>query len=96
METTTTTATVTRRGRITIPGEVLDPLQLGPGARVEFPIGSEGGVHLVSVTHPASGLYGLLERAEPGPVPIAEMDAEILAAPSIRRMDRRSRSRGSR
>lgn len=68
-------ATVTTRGRITIPKAVRERLGLKPGAKVRFHLHPHGGVSLGRV-RPITDLKGAIPWDGP-PVSIEEMDQAI-------------------
>lgn len=71
-----TTATVTSRGRITIPAKVRACLGLSTGDRLEFiPLG-EGKYAIMASTHTVSDLKGMIKKPS-SPVSIEDMNAAI-------------------
>lgn len=69
-------ATMTSKGQITIPKPARDALQLLPGDRVEFVLGDDGRLFLLSATRPVDNLKGMLPKPA-RPVSLEEMDAAI-------------------
>lgn len=69
-------ATLTSKGRITLPKPLRDCLHLNTGDRVEFLLGEDGRVELVPVSAPVTRLKGMLPRLAK-PVSIDDMDAAI-------------------
>ena len=55
------TATLTSKGQITIPKEIRDYLGVEPGDRLNFSIGSEGGVIVEPETVDFRSLRGMLK-----------------------------------
>ena len=73
-----TTATVTSKGQITIPADVRQALQVGPGDRVEFVEIDPGRFELVAATHSVKALKGLFGKPAES-VSIDAMNAAIAA-----------------
>lgn len=73
-----TTATLDRRGRMTIPKQILDALHLHPGDRVELLVDEKGGVRLLPLRRQATDLCGLLKAPEGRAATIEEMDQSIV------------------
>ncbi len=70
------TATVTSKGRITIPAKVRDALGLDSGDRVEFVPTEAGGFAIIPANKSVRDLKGML--AKPGkPVSIKQMNDAI-------------------
>ena len=72
-------ATMTSKGQITIPKPARDALQLRPGDRVEFVLGDDGRLFLLSASRPLASLKGMLPKPA-RPVSLEEMDAAIAAS----------------
>lgn len=70
---------MTSKGQITIPKPARDALQLQPGDRVEFVLGDDGRLFLLSATRPVGTLKGMLPKPD-RPVSLEEIDAAIAAA----------------
>lgn len=71
------TATLIRKGQITVPKEVRDYLHLSEGDRVEFLIEPEGKVELRPNTRSIQSLFGILHRPGMRPVTVEEMDEAV-------------------
>ncbi len=72
-------ATITSKGRITIPIEVRRKLDLKPGDRVDFVLDRAGGVRLQPKKAPLASLLGILHRPGQKPLSVEQMHAEIAA-----------------
>ncbi len=72
-------ATMTSKGQITIPKPARDALQLHPGDRVEFVLGDDGRLFLLSASKPIVSLKGMLPKPA-SPVSLEDMDAAIASA----------------
>ncbi len=72
-------ATVTSKGRITIPIEVRRKLNLKPGDRIDFVVDHAGGVRLQPTKAPLASLLGILHRPGQKPLSVAQMHAEVAA-----------------
>ena len=72
------TATVTSKGQITIPADVRQALQVGPGDRVEFVEVDPGRFEVVAATHSVKALKGLFGKPATS-VSIDDMNAAIAA-----------------
>ena len=70
------TATVTSKGRVTIPVEIRRSLGLTSGSRVDFVPRADGSYELVSATGTVTSLKGCV-RSGGTPVTLQEMDAAI-------------------
>lgn len=77
------TSTMTSKGQITIPKEVRDRLGIAPGDRLDFVVGPDGTVSLVSLSRPVRELFGLLKTPGRAPVPIEAMDESVVAAVAV-------------
>jgi AbrB family looped-hinge helix DNA binding protein len=73
------TATLTSSGRITLPKEVRDRLNLKAGDHVEFVDDPAGGYRLLQAHRDIQELRGLL-RPPPRPVSLDEMDRAVARA----------------
>jgi AbrB family looped-hinge helix DNA binding protein len=73
------TATLTSSGRITLPKEVRDRLNLKAGDYVEFVDDPAGGYRLLQARRDIQELRGLL-RPPPRPVSLDEMDRAVARA----------------
>ena len=69
------TATLTSKGRVTIPADVRQKLGIGPGDRIEF-VEVEGGFVIQPAIDDVRSLKGLL-RKPAKPVSIEDMNATI-------------------
>lgn len=69
-------ATLTSKGQITLPKEILERLQLQPGDRVEFLVGPDGRITVWPVTSDATILKGLIPKPKQ-PVTLEAMRAAI-------------------
>ncbi len=67
----TTDATLTSKGRTTIPKEIRDSLGLRPGDRMTFTLMADGIVVMRAKTKSVMRLAGLLHKKGRKPVPIA-------------------------
>jgi AbrB family looped-hinge helix DNA binding protein len=72
-------STMTSKGQVTIPKSARDALHLSPGDRVEFVLGDDGRLFLLSATRPVRSLKGMLPKPAT-PVSLEEMDAAITQA----------------
>ena len=59
-----TSATVTSKGQITIPANVLQALQVEPGDRVEFVEVDQGRFEVVAATRSVTELKGMFGKAK--------------------------------
>lgn len=73
------TATMTSKGQITIPKEVRAHLGVAPGDRLDFVVGHNGTVSLVSLSRPVRELFGLLKAPGRRPVSVEAMNDSIAA-----------------
>jgi AbrB family looped-hinge helix DNA binding protein len=64
---------------VTIPKPARDALHLSPGDRVEFVLGDDGRLFLLSATRPVRSLKGMLPKPAT-PVTLDEMEAAITQA----------------
>lgn len=71
------TATVTRKGQVTIPQSVRRHLHLEEGDRVEFTIEDDGTVRLRTIKGSVRDLFGFLKRPDQRPVTVEEMNGSI-------------------
>ncbi len=70
------TATLTTKGRITIPADVRKALGLGTGSRIEFVEISKSQFVIIAATNPVNALKGIL-RKPIEPVSLADMERSI-------------------
>jgi antitoxin PrlF len=70
-------ATMTTRGRVTIPKEIREKLNLKPGSRISFWIESSGRVVLQPLKSDFRSLKGILRSPHKRPLTIKEMDEAI-------------------
>ena len=71
-------ATLTSRGRITIPAQVRDSLGLKPGDRVHFFEMSDGQLAMVAATHSVQSLKGMIRKPRVA-VSVEDMNSAIAA-----------------
>ncbi len=71
------TTKITSKGQVTIPRTLREHLHVAAGDRVDFRVGDDGTVRLVSLSRPVRELFGMLHRPGTGPVEVEEMDAAI-------------------
>ncbi|WP_457373129.1 AbrB/MazE/SpoVT family DNA-binding domain-containing protein [Pseudomonas sp. TE12234] len=71
-------ATLTSRGRITIPAQVRDSLGLKPGDRVHFFEMLDGQIAMVAATHSVQSLKGIIRKPRV-PVSVEDMNSAIAA-----------------
>lgn len=76
-------STLTSKGQITIPKPARDALRLKTGDRVEFVLGDDGRLFLLSATRSAASLKGMLPKPRKT-VTLEEMDAAIAAGAGAR------------
>ena len=69
-------ATLSSKGRITIPAAVRDSLKLHAGDRLEFFVDADGSVRIVPATRPVTDLKALLPRPARA-LSLEEIDAVI-------------------
>jgi len=86
------TAKITSKGQVTIPRAIREHLHVAEGDRVDFRLGADGTVELVSLSRPARDLFGMLHRPGKKPVSVEAMDAAIAAGHE--EADRRTRTQG--
>lgn len=79
-----TTATLTSKGRITIPAEVRHHLKIGAGDRVEFIQIASGRYELVAATQSITDLKGMFSQL-PHQVSIDDMNKTIAKCGAITR-----------
>ncbi len=72
-------ATLTSKGRITIPVEIGRKLGLKQGDRIDFVVDRAGGVRLQPKKAPLAALLGILRRPGQKPLSAGQMHAEIAA-----------------
>jgi AbrB family looped-hinge helix DNA binding protein len=72
------TATVTRKGQVTIPKAVRNLLHINAGDQVDFVVTDRGDVLIRSVNLDLRELRGLLKRRRRRGVSVEEMNAAIL------------------
>lgn len=72
------TATITSKGQITIPKEVRSHLGVVPGDRLDFAIGRDGSVRVVSLSRPVRELFSLLRRPGQETSSLEAIDDSIL------------------
>jgi AbrB family looped-hinge helix DNA binding protein len=72
-----TTAKLTTKGQVTIPGEVRRHLGVGQGDRIDFRIEPGGLVTVRRLGARVRDLFGVLERPGQHPLALPEIDAEI-------------------
>ena len=70
-------ATITSKGRLTLPKAIRDLLRLGTGDRVDFVVKDDGTVVLRPATVDVRDLRGTLHRKSLTPLTIEEMNAII-------------------
>ena len=70
------TAKITSKGQITVPRQIRQHLQLSKGDRIEFLIGADGKVTLLSATANITALKGMVTKPKK-PVSIADMKKAI-------------------
>ena len=70
-------ATLTSKGRVTIPKDVRTALRLHAGDKVEFVITENGEAFFRPVTKKVDDVFGRLHRPGREPVSIEKMDAGI-------------------
>ncbi|HXU45801.1 MAG TPA: type II toxin-antitoxin system PrlF family antitoxin [Thermoanaerobaculia bacterium] len=73
------TATITRRGQITLPRSVREHLRVAEGDRLDFVIRENGSVILVPIGGSLRRLSGLLARSGSRPASIEELHDSIAA-----------------
>ena len=73
-------ATITTRGRVTIPKEIREKLKLKAGSRISFLIESSGKVVLQPIQSDFRSLRGILRSPHKRPVTIEEMNDAIADA----------------
>ncbi|HSI59624.1 MAG TPA: AbrB/MazE/SpoVT family DNA-binding domain-containing protein [Ideonella sp.] len=73
-----TLATVTSKGRVTLPQSIRERLQIRPGARLDFKLNDDGTISVRLLKQSALSIVGLLHR--PGEVAktIEQMDGAVL------------------
>ena len=70
-------ATVTAKGRVTLPKPIRDRPLLRPGHRIDFIVEADGGLRIVAPAVSVTALKGVLPK--PGdPVTLREMDEAIV------------------
>ena len=72
------TATVTSKGKVTIPKSVRDLLNIDAGDQVDFIVTERGDVVVRGVSLDVSDLRGLLKRPRRSSVSVEEMTSAIL------------------
>ncbi len=70
-------ATITSKGRLTLPKAIRDRLRLGAGDRVDFIVKDDGTVVLQPATVDVRELKGLLHRKGLTPLSVDEMNAIV-------------------
>jgi antitoxin PrlF len=84
------TAKVTSKGQVTIPRTIREHLHVAEGDRIDFQVGEDGVVRVVSLSLSVRELYGMLRRPGRKPVSLQEMEEAIAAGRE--EADRRTRS----
>ena len=77
-------ATITTKGRVTVPKPIRDRLRLKPGDRVDFILDSGNQVRVVPVTASVKQLKGMVPRPRK-PVTLEQIDDAIAGAYERRR-----------
>ena len=72
-----TTATLTSKGRMTLPKAIRDRLRLKPGDRIDFDFDDGGDVIMRPVTRSALDMIGFMRRSGRKPMSVAAIDAAI-------------------
>lgn len=70
-------STITEKGQTTVPKKIRDFLQLGPGDKIDFAIGSDGKVTVMSVTIHVQQLKGIIKGPLLRPISLEEMKEAI-------------------
>lgn len=88
-------ATVTDKGQVTVPKEIRDQLGIGPGAKLDFQIESDGSLRVRALKRGAAGLLGLLHDPKRKTTSITQMSAALAqhTADDDKRIRRTARSR---
>lgn len=68
---------MTTRGRITIPKEIREALNLKPGSRVDFLIDGSGRVEMRALKSDWRALRGMLKSPHKRPISVREMNEAI-------------------
>ena len=71
------TATLTSRGRVTLPKRVRELLRLDAGDTVDFIVGADGIIHVRASRFDVRDLRGLLRRPGRKPVSLAKIDETL-------------------
>ena len=71
------TATVTSKGRVTLPQQIREALRIRPGDRIDFVLGEDGAVRLRPVKVDVSELRGFLSRPGRSTVSLDAMEHAI-------------------
>jgi AbrB family looped-hinge helix DNA binding protein len=72
-----TSATITRKGQVTIPKEIRDYLKLETGSKVDFVIDENGEVKVIPLNVPVEALSGILHRPGMKAATLEEMEVAI-------------------
>jgi len=64
--------TVTDKGKVTIPKEILDRIGIGPGSKLDFVLRQEGNLIVRVLIRRSENLIGLLHRRGRGPWRLAQ------------------------
>lgn len=75
-------ATITSKGRVTLPKPIRDELHLDPGDKIDFVVEGDG-LRVTPVNAPVTQLKGMLPQPAV-PVSLREMDAAIARAAARR------------
>jgi AbrB family looped-hinge helix DNA binding protein len=70
-------ATLTSKGQLTLPKEIRSRLGVAAGDQVEFAVGDDGSITVVSVKRTALRLHGVVGSEGAEPLSIEEMDRAI-------------------
>ena len=70
-------ATLTSKGRLTLPKVIRDRLKVHAGDIVDFVVGEDGDIRVIAGTHDVKNLRGLLHRPGRKALSLNEMDDAI-------------------
>ena len=82
-------ATVTTKGRVTVPKKIRDKTGIAPGTRLDFEVQGDGTLRVRVLTRGADSLFGLVHRPRVKARSIEAMDQGIAKAVAVR--NRRTR-----
>ena len=72
-----TTATVSTRGRVTLPKSIRDALRITKGAQLDFQVSADGAVSMTVLKQSAMEIVGLLKRPGQAAANVEQMNRAL-------------------